>query len=71
MRRAVQYYPMGRSLASDLFATLPPLLAGLDPTQPIAVLGLGGGTCARSLAALYPHDTRPMAGTLGPLDLDR
>jgi hypothetical protein len=48
----------------DLFATLPPLLADVDPTNanPIAILGLGAGTCARSLAALYPTDTRLMVG---------
>lgn len=48
----------------DLFSTLPPLLTDVDPTNqhPIAILGLGAGTCARSLAALYPHDSRLMVG---------
>ena len=48
----------------DLFSTLPPLLTEVDPTDelPIAILGLGAGTCARSLAALYPHESRLMVG---------
>lgn len=48
----------------DLFATLPPLLTDLDPSNehPIAILGLGAGTCARSLAVLYPRDARLMVG---------
>jgi len=47
----------------DLFAMLPPLLTELPPSRyPMAILGLGAGTCCRQLAAFYPDDTRRMVG---------
>lgn len=38
----------------DLFAMLPPLVAGQPPGYPIGVVGLGAGTVARELAHFYP-----------------
>lgn len=57
----------------DLFATLPPLLSEseADADDPIVILGLGAGTCARLLAALYPHEKRRVVGwELDPIIVD-
>jgi hypothetical protein len=51
----------------DVLATLPALLGTSPPTQPIVILGLGAGTCARLMDGAYPGWFSPSGAAASPL----